>query len=373
MFIISSLGGGGAERKTALLASSLAERGHSVSVLILSPRTRDEYDLSSAVVRIVIPEVLQKDSQGASIGRRTTLERIRNFCRKIRCIRKQIKKYNPRHVISLGHPEGILASLCKRSRNHHLIWTTSSIKSPKSNDPRYRILFWLARMRKTQVITQTNEIEREYRQRGFTNLKTIPNPVYIPQQGTHASHAESCFRIIAVGRLIPEKSYETLIDALGILERSHTEWECKIVGKGPLQDDLEQKCRDLAIDSRVNFTGWSNDIRSLLGNSDVFVMTSLVEGQPNALLEAMSESLACVSTNFSGGAASTLLGTTGAGLVVPVGDAKGIYNAIETLMFNLELRKKLGIRARSITESFSIDKVTDHWIRELGMTGSGRP
>ena len=197
--------------------------------------------------------------------------------------------------------------------------------------------------------------------------------MFVPSEKESFSSSRTPFRIIAVGRLVAQKSYEKMLDALAILEQNQSDWTCRIVGEGPLHDTLQKQAKDLRIESKVEFAGWSRDVRSLLSASDLYLITSSVEGQPNSLLEAMSESLPSVSTDFDGGAAVDLLKTTSAGLVVPVGDASGIAAAIETLMLDPELRKEMGTKARQVMEPLSIEKVTACWTQELGLTESGRP
>ena len=359
LFVISSLGGGGAERQVAILASGLADQGHSVGVLTMRSRTPEEYEIHPDILRMQLPDAMQKHMSKSRYESRALFNRIRKFIIKIRCIRQQIRCLEPAQIISIGYPEGLFAMALKPRGSVQTIWTMLSTKSPKSKHLSCRLLFGLARIRKTKTITQTKEIEREYREQGFTNLRTIPNPVLVPPEKKFDPSNRTPFRIIAVGRLVAQKSYEQMLDALAILEKNRSDWTCKIVGEGPLLDDLRSQARDLGIESKVEFAGWSRDVRSLLNDSDMYLITSSVEGQPNSLLEAMSESLPSVSTAFDGGAADDLLKNTSAGLVVPVGDTSGIAAAIETLMLNPELRKEMGTRARQVMEPLSIEKVTE--------------
>ena len=150
-----------------------------------------------------------------------------------------------------------------------------------------------------------------------------------------------------------------------MLKDAQAEWTCQIIGQGPLLKDLQDHCQAHGLEGRVEFTGWVEDVRGALQQSDIFIMTSSVEGQPNALLEAMSESLPCISTDFKGGSARALLGSTGAGMVVPVGDTRAIASSIKSLMEDPVQRRELGERGREVVMQFSVDQVTDRWIEAL--------
>ena len=248
-----------------------------------------------------------------------------------------------------------------------------SSNAPESRDPRYRILFCLARLKGIRLVTQTAVIEREYQAQGFTNLTTIPNPVYASPPRHFEPEYRSPFHLITVGRLIPQKSYGTLLDALNMLNSRQKDWRCTLVGDGPDRELLESQALTGGIRDKVTFFGWSDDVRTMLKKADAFIMTSLFEGQPNALLEAMSESIPCISTDFEGGAARALLGENQAGLIVPVGDVEGIAKAIEQLVLDSNLRKELGVRARQAVKPFEIDFVTDKWVNMLGLARNPRP
>ena len=362
LFMISSIEGGGAEKKTTLLAGSLARRGYSVAVLTTNEGTDREYELHSDVRRIQMPGVLA--------NRRGPLARIRALLGRIRFTRREIRRLRPQHIVSLGDAEGLLALFCTPRGSRHAIWTMISLSSVVALNPRHRLLLRLARYRRRLIVTQTKAIEEEYRNGGFTRLVTIPNPIFIPEKRGREPRAEGRFRIVTVARLMPEKSQETLIESLAILERSNSEWDCSIIGEGPERPALERRCRDHGLTDKIEFTGWRGDVRALIRASDLFVMTSTVEGQPNALLEAMSESIPCISTDFAGGAARDLLGSTGAGIVVPVGDAQAVSDSIRLLMLDPGKRLELGALGRKTVSRFSVDQVTDQWVDQLGL---GRP
>ena len=92
----------------------------------------------------------------------------------------------------------------------------------------------------------------------------------------------------SVGRLCPEKDFMSLLDAYKCVIAQCPATRLLIVGDGNLKADLKAHAREIGIDGRVIFTGLRNDVQKLMGVIDVFVMSSVSEGMPLALLEAMA-------------------------------------------------------------------------------------
>jgi glycosyltransferase involved in cell wall biosynthesis len=127
-------------------------------------------------------------------------------------------------------------------------------------------------------------------------------------------------RLVSVGRLEAQKDQATLIRACALLEAcSLPHWELHLIGEGPLRGDLQRLAESLQVGGKIVFHGfvaWGEALFGLLDAMDVFVLSSLNEGMPRALLEAMARGLPCISTDVSG--ASELLP---GGSLVPVGRA----------------------------------------------------
>lgn len=99
-----------------------------------------------------------------------------------------------------------------------------------------------------------------------------------------------------MGRLEKVKGHEYLIKAFAKIEDQ--DWELSIVGDGSERPYLENLTKVLNIDNKVIFHGHLRDFRKQLSEAKIFVLPSLSEGFPNALIEAMSLPLPCISTDF---------------------------------------------------------------------------
>ena len=304
LFLAWSLNSGGAERKCATLADEFAKRGYAVSILTISPHTQNDYRVRDDIHRMAVNDSTEHTS--------SLFNRVRSVLHRLWRIRSVMQDQRPEVVISVGHVQGLLAAICRKRRTQHFVWTTSSTHCFNTNNVRFKLLRFFCNRNKLTLVAQTDAIQEEYRRIGFKETITVPNPVRTPSVAVTRDRNARPVRITTVGRLVSEKSYEHLIDALALLKDAQTEWRCQIIGEGPLQEDLQDHCQAHGLEHRVEFTGWVENVRGALQQSDLFVMTSSVEGQPNALLEAMSESIPCISTDFKGRSARCLLYTSDA-------------------------------------------------------------
>jgi glycosyltransferase involved in cell wall biosynthesis len=103
-----------------------------------------------------------------------------------------------------------------------------------------------------------------------------------------------------VGRLVPVKDVATLIRAVGIAARSIPQLHLLIAGDGALRAALSACARDAGIADRTHFLGWCTDLGALDSAMDVFALTSLNEGTPVSLIEAMAAGVPAIATNVGG-------------------------------------------------------------------------
>jgi glycosyltransferase involved in cell wall biosynthesis len=163
--------------------------------------------------------------------------------------------------------------------------------------------------------------------------------------------------VIAVGRLVPEKNYGLLIRAIGILLPRFPSIRCLLVGDGVCRAELSALVGSVGLGGRVAFAGSRADIPDLLGAADVFVLSSLKEGLPVSLLEAMAAGKGIVATSVGGIPETIRDGESG--LLVPSGDAEALANGIGTLLADRAFREKLGRAAGDeARRTYDLDAVT---------------
>lgn len=162
--------------------------------------------------------------------------------------------------------------------------------------------------------------------------------------------------ILNVASLTDHKGQCYLLDAMLDVAREIPEVRLLIVGTGELEESLKKQAQELAIDDKVMFLGFRNDVGSLLQLCDLFVMSSHLEGLCTSALDAMANERALVITDAGG--LPEVLGDCDAGIIVPAKDPQKLGSAIIELLKDYSRREKMGIRGRQrVNDVFSVDKM----------------
>ena len=152
------------------------------------------------------------------------------------------------------------------------------------------------------------------------------------------------FTLVFVGRLAAVKNLQTLIRAVAIAVERLPELELWVVGDGPVRAELEALTAELGVGDHVRFWGQRLDTAQFFSAADAFVMSSVSEGLPMSLLQAMSVGVPAIVTDVGGMAEVVRL--SGAGLLAPVGDSAAMAEQIVTLASNPELHAEFSRLAR---------------------------
>jgi len=156
-----------------------------------------------------------------------------------------------------------------------------------------------------------------------------------------------------VGRLEPEKDHRTLLRAFQALLAGGRAARLVVVGDGSLRGELESQCRALDIDRNVIFLGARADIPKVLPAFDVFVLSSVQEGVPLSVVEAMGAGKPIIASDVGGLRFLVRPGLNG--LLVPPTDSVALAAAMRELAANEDLRQQMGVRSRQIArESFGL-------------------
>jgi glycosyltransferase involved in cell wall biosynthesis len=155
-----------------------------------------------------------------------------------------------------------------------------------------------------------------------------------------------------VGTLKEQKGHRYLIEAVVPLISRTPRLHILIVGDGELRGRLEEQVRASAIEEHVHFLGNRSDVPAILSASDAFVLPSLWEGLPMALIEAMASGLPVIATQVSG--SQQVVEQDHSGILVPPGEVLPLCQAIEYLLTDPEQARQLGKSARQrIEEAYS--------------------
>jgi glycosyltransferase involved in cell wall biosynthesis len=163
-----------------------------------------------------------------------------------------------------------------------------------------------------------------------------------------ATDGAVAIRLGTVASLTAKKGHEVLLRAVARLRDSGVVCSLVVAGEGPDRQRLEQLSEQLGVSTHVFFLGHVANPPDVLGAIDVFVLPSLIEGLPLALLEAMYAGRACVATAVGG--VPEVISSGDNGLLVPPGDEVALAEAISTLG-SVDLRRRLGAAARRSIEN----------------------
>jgi colanic acid/amylovoran biosynthesis glycosyltransferase len=182
--------------------------------------------------------------------------------------------------------------------------------------------------------------EKIYRVYNGIDLEFFPVP--------YPSTANPVPRIISVGRLVAFKGFDYLIVACGELARRGLDFNCEIIGDGPLRDELQSKIDTLKLSPRLKLLGSLSQgaVIEKLRVADIFALASVTDTQgandvfPTVIIEAMAAARPVVSTRLAGIPELVAHGETG--LLVAPGDTSALVDALEELIRDLELRSRYG-------------------------------
>jgi glycosyltransferase involved in cell wall biosynthesis len=151
-----------------------------------------------------------------------------------------------------------------------------------------------------------------------------------------------------VGRLEEAKGFSFLLEAVALLAKTCPNLLLVLAGQGPLREQLAEQAARLGIGERVRFLGFCADVQQVYDALDVFVLSSLCEALPYALLEAMATCLPAVGTTVGGVPEVIVPGETG--FLVPPRDPAALATALRPLLESQVLRQRLGHAGRERVE-----------------------
>jgi glycosyltransferase involved in cell wall biosynthesis len=355
VFLLSSLGAGGAERVATTLCNAWCARGDTVVLIpTYSAGGQPFYELAEGVKTISLADV-------AGIRRKTP----RSYAQRLRALRRLISESVPDVIVSFLPNVNVAAILATAGLGIPLI-----ICERNDPDSRSAFGFWeicsrltyrFADMFAVQTEAVAGKVHRRYP--GLRRVRAVPNPLSEGLAAFRAEPAGARRILLSIGRLAEQKRMDRLIDAFSELAPRFGDWDLHIYGEGPLRQALDARIGELGLQGRAFLKGRTGEPWTVMAGADAFAMTSKHEGFPNALLEAMGIGLPCVVTDCPSGPREITRDGRDALLVAP-GDRDGLVAALARVMGDAAFRARLGAQAReSVLGRYSLASVIDHWDR----------
>jgi len=190
----------------------------------------------------------------------------------------------------------------------------------------------------------------------FTSMETVA-----PISRAELEVPPDAFLIVAMGRFVKRKGFDTLLRALAKLPKAHL----VLVGAGEERQPLVDLAASLGVSDRLRLTGWVKDSRPYMAACDVFAFPSTHEPLGNVALEAWAQGRPMVATRAEG--PSWYIKDGENGLLVDIGDADGLAASLQLLLDDPSLRKKLSEGGTKTLEiEFSEKAIIDRYIAMIG-------
>ena len=307
--VIDSLEIGGAETVVAALCQAHGAAGHRVEVHCLTTAGRLTEELQQAGVPVYV--------HASATTLRTIWRLFRAFQRSrpdvVHCHNKTatiraaaVARLTGARAISTRHG---LAPLPFRLRKELKFWITAAVLCDR--------VVAVCDTARHNLATGARPVAHK--------IVTIRNGAR-PQRVGDEAVARRGFTLVSVGRLVPAKNFATLIRAVAAARGVIPDLSLWIVGNGDERRALQRLCAELDVASIVRFCGERRDVGRWLRAADVFVLSSISEGLPIALLEAMAAGLPAIVTDVGG--LPELVALSGAGQTVPAGNVQRLTDAI---------------------------------------------
>lgn len=352
LFLIPFLSSGGAERVVSIWASEMAKKGVDVHLLLFY-RVANEYTLDKRVKVHTIKNT------------KSDYEKLTKFI-KLYCLRKAFKEIKPDLVLPFISYVGIMSLIAKIMLPIKVIET---VRIDPRYSPKHKTSRWLRNISilfSKKCIVQ-NKTQLAYFPKWIQNkIRIFPNPIadeFTKKQKIF--NEKKIKKFVTVGRLEEQKNFHLLINAFSEIVKIEKDVTLRIYGVGSLHSELNKLISDFDLGEKVLLCGRTNDMVSVLKESDLFILSSDAEGMPNSLMEAMAVGLPCISTDCPSGPADLIEDGVN-GFLVPVGNKQTLVNAMIKVIRNIDSSIDMGSQARkSILKKYSASTSTNDMIKFL--------
>lgn len=357
--VIAGMQAGGAERVMAQLCNHLAQKGHAVTLVTLTPAAEPSFHIVSDAVH---RSHLGRHPEGSGLAR---FARVANW---IAALRRTLTQLQPDVVISFVDLTNVMVLLATVGLKIPVIVSERVDPTVHAShlSPFGRLLRRLIYPRASRIVVQTGRAARFFDRFLSEKVIAIPNPVVPTDLTAHPGEpsADGRYRIIGVGRLNRQKGFDILIDSFAELAVKFPNWDVVIFGQGPARSALLEQIKARGLEDRIRLMGISTDIATEIARSHLMAFPSRYEGFPNALAEGMAGGLPVTAfRNVSGVEDLVVSGESGilTDLDQTPDPAKLFAEALVQFMASTELRCQMGEAAKVRTNIFAPRTIFDQW------------
>ena len=342
LFLNADLGYGGAEKSIAFVAGEMADKGH--EVVFLTYRDGARHQALNEKIKYI--HVRSEDRGGKLFSALRTIFYLHGF----------IRGNGFDLCVAFLSPSQLRLALASRFTKTKVIFSHRS--DPSVFDGKVMNSIFLHFFKRADgFVFQTAAARDRYGKKIRKKSAVIPN--HCPRLVRTKDTDESRHIAVTASRLdIRQKRHDVLIDAFNEFSRDHGDYKLLIYGDGPDKETIERLARP---NPNIVLMGKTSNIVEAMQEATFFVLTSDYEGIPNALIEAMSLVLPCISTRCSPGGAEMLIEDGVSGLLADCGDVKRLASAMRSIADDEKLRRTLAKNAYCVNEKFSPWKIACLW------------
>ncbi|MCM1262182.1 MAG: glycosyltransferase [Butyrivibrio sp.] len=344
LFAIDGNIAGGAERQLVTLANSFCRHGYDVT-LVNSDTDSDFYKVDERIKLI-------------KMGVDSEKRRSKRLYLKYKNMKTILEKTRPDAVVvflfNMELPT-ILACLRKK------IPVYTSIRCGNKLNTLNNIFGRLFYNRIAGVVFQTETTRKKYFFPKISRYDVIPNaiPLDVVEDSKPIKYGERTNWIISAGRLVAPKNQSMLIRVFERIADEDKKVELHIFGEGILKDKLKTQARLSRFSDRIFLDGVEYDVMKKHRDAKAFAFTSLYEGYPNALIEAMANGIPVITTNFSKGLAAEIIKDGINGYVCEDEDAYVIK--LKQILNDASVSDKLAANAKLIMSELNEERIFGKW------------
>ncbi len=364
--VINSLDAGGAERIMSVLTTAWAERGWEIE-LLLTLADPGEPAFFAADPRVKVRYLnLYRPTRGLR-------EAIWGNLQRLQIMRRAIRASRPDAVLAFMVETNVLTILASLGLRVPVVVQEHIYSSWPPLRRSWRLLRLLSYPLASSVVGLTPSALATLGPARGRRGRVVPNPVLPAPPGEAVPAAPPV--IVAMGRLVPQKGFDMLLDAFARVAGRHDRWSLEVWGDGPDREELERQRDSLGLSDRVTFAGRTQAPYDVMRRAVFLVMSSRREGFPTVLGEAMACGVPVVSFDCPSGPREMIRHGVD-GLLIPPEDVAALAAGMERLMTDRDLAARLASRAPEVIERFSLLSVLARWdeiLTEVGAMPAGNP
>lgn len=336
---------------TSIIANELVNTGHEVVIASTQRGGQPFYSLDSRIeVRSLFSKV------GRDLVRAPLL---------VHRIRKMVVNEEADVLITV---ESILALLTVPAvvgfEVKHICWEHFNFNNDLGVKRRRLARQLAARYCDTVVtLTERDRLLWKNKTSDIAQIVAISNPSPFPVQAISPAVNKKKV-VLAVGRLVPIKGFDLLLEAWSLVAPSAPGWTLRVVGDGPERASLLALAKALDISETVEFTGLVSDVETHYREASIYCLSSRYEGFGMVLIEAMSFGLPVVSFDCDAGPAEVL--EKSGGKLVAKEDVGGLAKALLRLIKSPEERQEISALSQKKAKLYQPDIILEKWIKVFG-------